>query len=171
MFKVQWSRREEEKRFQNLFVTVDGTDCRICEPTPFSTDWYSHKFSGPGVRYEIAVSISKSMVVWANGPYPCGLYPDQKFFNSVLAHKLYSNEFVLADKGYSGPRCVNNINGDYDLSSKLLDRHETFNKRIKNFNVLRDRFRHDLYLHSFCFHAVLNFVSVLVQTTEPLFDI
>lgn len=38
-------------------VTVDGTDFRINEPTDFSTKWFSHKFKGPGLRYEVAISI------------------------------------------------------------------------------------------------------------------
>jgi hypothetical protein len=37
-------------------VTVDGTYFRINEPTDFSTKWFSHKFKGPGVRYEVAIS-------------------------------------------------------------------------------------------------------------------
>jgi hypothetical protein len=38
-------------------VTVDGTYFRINEPTDFSTKWFSHKFKGPGVRYQVAISI------------------------------------------------------------------------------------------------------------------
>jgi hypothetical protein len=43
----------------NIFstITVDGTDFRLNEPTDFSTKWFSHKFKGPGVRYEVAISI------------------------------------------------------------------------------------------------------------------
>jgi hypothetical protein len=38
-------------------VTVDGTDFRINKPTDFSTKWFSHKFKGPGLRYEVVISI------------------------------------------------------------------------------------------------------------------
>jgi hypothetical protein len=38
-------------------ITVDGTDFSIYEPTHFSTEWFSHKFKEPGVRYELAISI------------------------------------------------------------------------------------------------------------------
>ena len=45
-------------RISNKFyISVDGTDCRIYEPEPFDTKWYSHKFNGPGLRYEIGVCI------------------------------------------------------------------------------------------------------------------
>jgi hypothetical protein len=52
-------------------VIVDGTDFRINEPTDFSTKWFSHKFKGPGLRYEVAISIkggycshSRTVYVW-----------------------------------------------------------------------------------------------------------
>jgi len=46
-------------------VTVDGTDdCPIQEPHPFSTQWYSHKFKGPGLHYELAVCILTGYIVW-----------------------------------------------------------------------------------------------------------
>jgi hypothetical protein len=38
-------------------VTVDGTNFRINGPTDFSTKWFSHKFKGPGLRDEVAISI------------------------------------------------------------------------------------------------------------------
>eukprot|EP00171_Calliarthron_tuberculosum_P023094 IDg23094t1 len=38
-------------------VSVDGTDCQIAEPRPFNRGWYSHKFKGPGVRYEVGIVI------------------------------------------------------------------------------------------------------------------
>jgi hypothetical protein len=44
-------------------VTVDGTDFRIYEPTPFSPMWYSHKYKGPGLRYEVALSIRGGDIV------------------------------------------------------------------------------------------------------------
>jgi len=38
--------------------SVDGTDCQIQEPLLFNAKWYSHKFKGPGLRYEVGVCIS-----------------------------------------------------------------------------------------------------------------
>jgi hypothetical protein len=39
-------------------ITVDETDFSIYEPTPFSPDWFLHKFKRPGVRYELAILVS-----------------------------------------------------------------------------------------------------------------
>ena len=57
-------------------MTVDGTDCPIQEPSPFDKMWYSHKFNGAGVHYEVAVAIGTGHIVHVQGPYPCGAYPD-----------------------------------------------------------------------------------------------
>ena len=42
-------------RGTNTFISLDGTDFRIPEPTVFDPKWFSHKFNGPGLRYEIAL--------------------------------------------------------------------------------------------------------------------
>lgn len=83
-------------------MTVDGTDFAICEPAPFSSRWFSHKFKGPGLRYEVAVSIIGGDIVHTNGPFPCGAWPDIKVFRSVLMNKLAPGEMVEADNGYRG---------------------------------------------------------------------
>ena len=74
-------------------VTVDGTDFRILEPSPFSKKWYSHKFRGPGLRYEVAVGIQSGHIVWTNGPFPAGV-PDIVIFRYSLKNKLVEGERV-----------------------------------------------------------------------------
>ena len=54
-------------------MTVDGTHCRISEPRQQpSSKWYSHKFNGPGLVYEIGLAIHSKQIAWINGPYPAG---------------------------------------------------------------------------------------------------
>lgn len=155
-----------------MFVSVDGTDFRIEEPRPFSPDWYSHKFHGAGLRYEVCVSISTGFISWANGPFPCGLFPDIKIFNYSLSQKLDFGEQVLADGGYSGPKCIDHMTGrKIGYSQKIRARHETVNRRFKQFSVLSSRFRHKPALHSFCFYAILNLTQISLETTNPLFHI
>ena len=38
---------------QQCKITVDATDFRIQELIPFNPKWYSHKFKGLGLRYEV----------------------------------------------------------------------------------------------------------------------
>ena len=53
-------------------TSVDCTDCRIHELTSFEFKCYSHKFHGAGVRYEIAICIVTSYIVWINAAYHVG---------------------------------------------------------------------------------------------------
>ena len=79
---------------------MDGTDFQINEPTPFDRKWYSHKFNGPGVRYEIGISIATGHIVWVNGPFCCGRWPDIKIAKKHLVKRLDRHERVIADSGY-----------------------------------------------------------------------
>ena len=62
--------------------------------------WYSHKFNGPGLRYEVALAIRTGLIVWLNGPFPCGTFPDDKIFKGALVEMLDEKERVEADGGY-----------------------------------------------------------------------
>jgi DDE superfamily endonuclease len=157
-------------------MTVDGTDCMIQEPLPFSPKWYSHKFEGPGVRYEIGVGIQTGWIVWVNGPFPCGEWSDLKIAKDDLFKSLAPNEMVVADGGYrDGGWHADTPNGLNDYMSRIKSvaraRHETINKRIKQFNVLRSTFRHDLEKHGFCFHAAANITQLIIEHEEPPFQV
>ena len=44
--------------FNLVFIlSVDGTDCPIEEPRPWSKTWFSQKFKGAGVKYEVALDV------------------------------------------------------------------------------------------------------------------
>jgi hypothetical protein len=48
---------------------VDGIDCRIREPRKIpSTEWFSQKFNGPGLTYELGIAIHQQKLVWIRGP-------------------------------------------------------------------------------------------------------
>jgi hypothetical protein len=76
-------------------IILDGTDFPIREPSPFSSQWFSHKLNGPGLRYEIGVSIQKGWIVWAYGPFPAGSYPDLKIAQSRIVQFLGQRERLL----------------------------------------------------------------------------
>jgi hypothetical protein len=82
-------------------VTVDGTDFRINEPTDFSTKWFSHKFKGPGLRYEVAIS-KRGDIIHIQGPYPCGKWPDIKNargrarrLEARTGCEVYAHQYIL----------------------------------------------------------------------------
>lgn len=159
---------------ENARASVDGTDFRILEPTPFDPKWYSHKFHGPGMRYEVAVCIATGRIVSAHGPFPCGQYSDVRIFRIALKARLEDGEYIVADGGYNDERC-RSCKGTNDPNRRLFSviraRHETVNRRFKQFNALGNRFRHSLGLHSSCFHAVCNLTQISLQNGEPLFRV
>ena len=85
---------------------MDGTDF-LCMP-PNDGDcrrsWWSHKFKKPAVRYEVCVSIQSGDIVWVNGPWRAGRYPDISIFREGGLKDLLeaSDERAEADLGYRG---------------------------------------------------------------------
>eukprot|EP01038_Epipyxis_sp_PR26KG_P018383 gene18383-25900_t len=77
-------------------VSPDGIHCcPIQEPSPFSAKWYSHKFHGPGITYEVGLNIRRGAIVWAYGGYPCGEYPDLKLASKAVTPKPEFNRNKL----------------------------------------------------------------------------
>jgi hypothetical protein len=157
-------------------VTLDGTDCRIQEPTPFNPRWYSHKFKGPGVRYEIGLCIQTGWIVWVHGPFMCGRFPDLRIAREKIIHKLKIGEKILADGGYRDGRVHMETptglnNPDQRMKKLARARHETVNLRLKIFGILCKPFRHNLSNHASVFHSIAVITQIAIQTNEPLFQI
>jgi len=55
-------------------ISVDGVDFKVPEHGP---EFSSHKFAKKsGLRYEVGLCILTGDIVWINGPYACGHWPD-----------------------------------------------------------------------------------------------
>jgi hypothetical protein len=157
-------------------ITLDGTDCPIQEPRPFNTKWYSHKFKAAGVRYEVGLCIQTGWIVWVNGPYACGRYPDLRIARDKIIDFILPREKILADGGYRDggvymetPTGFNNP--DQRMKKLARARHETVNSRLKRFNILRKLYRHDLHNHSSVFHTIAIITQIGIEAGEILFDI
>ena len=167
---ISFSDSRKDERFLGCHISFNGTDCRICEPAPFSPRWYSHKFKAAGVRYEIVISIWSASIVSAVGSYPCGEFSDVKIFRKGLKKHLDDNEQVITDSGYTDICCIQPPGSISQLAKPLCRiraRNEVVNSRLKQFPVLSKRFPHDLELNSDCFYAVLNVTFLCVQE-EPM---
>lgn len=157
-------------------VTVDGTDCPIYEPTPFHKGWYSHKFKGPGARYEVAVCIQTGWIVWVNGPYPCGEWPDLKIARGNIMRMMLPGEMFLADGGYRDGHIMadtpTGINNDEQYMKQCARaRHETINKRLKQFLILSHKFRYPLHKHATVFFAVANITQMIIEKEGAPFQV
>lgn len=167
---IVWKKRFVGNVRNNVcLVSVDGTDFRINEPSPFDPKWFSHKFKGPGLRYEVAVSIQRGWIVWVNGPYPCGSYPDLRIAREALIHELEDWEYYIADGGYQdGGNYAVTPSGRNEFSDRqkavVRARHETVNKRLKDWSALSHTFRHSLDKHGVVFRAIANLVQLQMQT-------
>ncbi|KAI8829007.1 hypothetical protein BC829DRAFT_424088 [Chytridium lagenaria] len=117
-------------------IYVDGVDFLVQEDRPLNKALYSHKFKHAGYR-------------------------------EYLFPVLPSNEKAGGDKGYRGSnRMVVPLSGQGDttkLHNKNLNfmkaGHETVNKRIKDFRIMRDMFRLNRVHHEEVFICVANIVN------------
>lgn len=160
-------------------MTLDGTDCPIQEPGSttgnFSPRWYCHKTHGPGIRYEVGVSLQCGDVVWVNGPFPCGSYPDLKIARLMVVHKLLPNEKIVADSGYRDrsyfdiPTGLNNPK--QRMQQVARSRHETVNARFKKFKLLSTPYRGDINKHYYFFTAIAVIIQVSINNGNKLFQI
>ena len=175
--KIKLSNRFLYQNGSACLMSVDGTDFRIMNPTKFWKGWYSHKFKGPRLRYEVALSIQGGDIVWVNGPFPVGAWPDINIFCGWLKQKLLPGERVEADAGYRGDTSVDlpekyNYTEYQDMCKfDVKARHKTVNKRLKQFNILNDRFRHCREKHAPVFNSIAVLTQMSLRSGEPLFPI
>jgi hypothetical protein len=166
-----------ENRFQNdignvCLVSIDGTDFEIYQFGRFWTGWYSHKFKGAGLRYEVGVCIRTGLIVWIHGPFPCGRWPDLKIFRYGLKKMLTPGEKVQADGGYRGePNFVVTPTGEKDLGQQVRGRQETVNRRFKHWNILHRVFRHVLSKHQSAFNSVAVITELELENGQPLYSV
>ena len=91
--------------------------------------------------------------------------PDKKF----VADSAYSGE-----AGEGKPGSTTN-QGDSDEvrehKARIKSRHETFNARIKAFQVLASKFRHDIKFHKMVMESVCVLVQCDSESGHPLFEV
>jgi len=174
--QILWKNRFERHNGERCLVTIDGVDFEIFEPTPFDSKWHSHKFGSAGLRCEIAVCIKTGKIVAFNGPFECGRWPDIKIFRSRLKRMLGIGEKVVADKGCRGdplvvvPAKAKSVEHCLAMN-KARARHETINGRLKTWNMLNERFRHDEDKHHIAFRACLVLEQIKIECGHTPFQV
>jgi len=162
----------------SCLMSIDGIDCMVNEPWPFDEKWYSQKFNGPGVKYEVGVCINSGRIVWVNGPFVAST-SDVTMFKETLVHLLTDDEGVEDDAGYKGhdklkgPTVATTSVGR-KMKSQVRGRHENVNSRLKIFNVLNIPFRHTnprdkmMEKHGYCFNAIAVITELKFQNGDSL---
>ncbi|KAL3772176.1 hypothetical protein ACHAW5_003247 [Stephanodiscus triporus] len=96
-----------DHQFNDCLMTIDGTDFRIQQKGAAKMGTHSAPTS-----MQLGIDILKGNLVWVEGPYPAGAWPDLKIFLNTLAGHLLPGECVEADNGYVGHpdkiKCPNN---------------------------------------------------------------
>ena len=155
---------------------MDGTDYCIQEQHPFNPKWYSHKFWGPAVRYEIAISIATGWIVWIHGPFPAGEWTNLRIARHALNHNLDEFEMYIADGGYyDGYQWATTPTGFHKHGDRIRAlvqaRHENINRRFKEWGALQQRWRHAPHKHRVMFRTIANIIQLRLETDEPAWPI
>lgn len=155
----------------NMYMYVDGTDCAIQQPEPFSTEWYTQKQNVPGLRYEVAVSICIRDTVWVSGPYVCGIHPDLRVYREVLKSRLLRRNKLIRYNGYLDPTMLLHSGAVefQQLHIAIRAQHKMVNGRWKRLNVLCVPFRHRHELHGICFYEFVKIAVFSMTFEKPLF--
>ena len=156
-------------------VTVDGTDFLIQEPIPFSSGWYAKKFNKSGLRYEIAICILTGDIVGYNGPFPCGTANDLSIFRYRTKRMLDPGEKVVADGAYQDVKCAiplyaTSLKHHRDMAAARA-RHETVNRKFKEWQILGSRFRHHRSKHHIPARAVFVMTQIAHDDGRKAFQV
>jgi hypothetical protein len=181
-FEIDFDSRKEGGSWNDCLMSIDGTDFRILQKGAMArgNKFASHKYGGKSaLRYKLGLDILRGNLVWIEGPYAAGKYPDITIFRNCLKNFLDPNERVVADKGYVGEapefvKCPNSttLRADHrEMIRRVSARHETINARLKYWGILAQVYRHDIENHGYVFRAVAVITQLAVENGEPLFDV
>ena len=100
-------------------------------------------------------------------------------FQDYLVHKMEEGERVEMDDGYVGsspryvkcPKCIGNLPERREMQQRVRSRHETVNRRFKQFAILRQEFRHDITLHACVFVSIAVLTQISIENGDKLFSI
>ena len=127
----------------------------------------------------MGVSIIGGDIVWINGPYECGNWPDVKIFRDSLRSFLDENERVEADDGYIGeaptkvkcPKSFTNKEETERMQALARNRQETVNARFKHWQILRQLYRHEISRHGDIFVTIAIITQLSINRGEALFQV
>lgn len=168
-----------------LGASCDGTQMPTNEPRDpdmrRNPKNYAYKHNFAGLNYQIVLSLWTNKIWYANDGDP-GSTHDMKAIRAEFIDMVPEGCRVIADDGYTGRTeqekkifSVRNTLDDTDVKqfkANAKARQEQLNKRLKDYECIRKKFRHGVDKHRKCFAAVLVLVQYAIEDTsvdgEPL---
>jgi hypothetical protein len=97
---------------------------------------------------------------------------------SILTSKFFALA-VEADDGYIGeapqkvkcPGCASNLTKNQAMQNRVRSRHKSLNGRLKNWEILKSMYRHDIMEHGNVFQAVTEIIQISIIDGEQLFEV
>ena len=175
--QILWENRKRGDTGNDCLISNDGTDLILA--MKYLKELHSYKFKHAALRYEVGLGIKTGDICWWNGPFEPGLYNDEMIFKMGLRGMLEDGERIETDMGYRGSapmhvKCPGTIT--FDQATKKMQqnvrcRQETVNKRLKQWNILMARYRHDLLAHQKVFGAIISLTQLSIENGEPLYGV
>lgn len=185
--KITWPEEFNRDDTVTLIYTVDGKHCRVYEqPHPEMTKdrkWYSHKFKGPGVTYEVALHIWKSKIIHISKGIRKASVHDKTMYTEPggLRSKTREGKMGIADGAYKAGEAEeplpifrpNSHNRPLarKFSARARARQESHYGRIDNFKCMKETWRHGVDLHCVTFEAINVILQYQYDNGHPLFDV
>ena len=146
-----------------------------------------------GKKYEFCLALHEARVVWISGPHVPSCHDitvfrggesknPQDWETNALYFQLREGEMCIGDSGYIGQSDKVVVEKDQhpphvkSFLSRAKNRQETFHSRLKNFNILGQRFRHKggiekkLRRHEMAVRAVCCIIQYDYENGHPPFD-
>jgi hypothetical protein len=165
-------------------ISADGIDFKIWEKKHpkynIDTKACSHKFKACGAKYLIALSLKEAKCVFFAGPYLGGVSDSETMVESGLQDLLLQhNKVVMVDRGYHSHIPKHRETHAYpeeidppdlhNYKSRARLRQETFNRRLRCFEVLSRTFTNGWDKHKLAFEAVVITVQYQMENGSPIF--
>jgi DDE superfamily endonuclease len=119
--------------------------------------------------------VHTQQLLWVNGPFEAGM-TDLQIARQPggILEKIPDGRKAIADKAYRGeptkfstPNIHDSLN-TAKVKGRARARHETFNKLLKDYQILRQEFRNDIGKHKTAFEAVCILVQYGIEHGKPL---
>ena len=174
--QILWENRKRGDTGNDCLLSDDGTDIELA--MSYMKELWSYKHQHSSLRCEVALCIKTGDICWWNGPFEPGIYNDETIFKMGLLGMLDEGERVETDRGYRGSapmyvKCPGTVTLDpamAKMQQRVRCRQETVNKRLKQWNILKARYRHDIRDHQAVFGAIIGLTQISIENGEPLFS-